>query len=724
MHRSLPNPSFSIASTGIGRITFDDGSRPLNVLDQSTMAGLVAALDEAREAVAAGRLRVLVFDSGKPGSFIAGADIEAIRAIEGPDDGEAKARTGQAIYLDVEAFPVPTLAAIDGLCLGGGLELALACRFRVCSDHPKTRLGVPEVQLGVLPGWGGTTRLPRLVGLQAALDLMLKGTPVTPSKAKRIGLVSQVLPHEEFRERSDDFALQTLSMPRGASRLKRSWAKRLLEDTLPGRIAILAAARRAVLAKTNGRYPAPLKIIDVLRRSLGKSVTESLALEAQAFGQLTATPTHANLLHLFGLREDARKTTRAVPGGRATPIERIGVVGAGVMGGGIAQLAAFREVEVRLKDIRDEAIVGGLRHARELFDTAIERRKVSRAEGDRRMALIRGGLDWHGFQGADLVVEAVVERLDVKRSVLREVEEVTSADCVLATNTSSLSVDAMAEGLARPERLCGLHFFNPVHKMPLVEVVRGAATDDDTLATVHAFAVALGKVPVICNDGPGFLVNRILGPYLNEAGHLLADGASIEAIDRVATDFGMPMGPLRLMDEVGLDIARHAGATLHAAFGDRMAPAAPLLALADTERLGRKNGLGFYRYGENGEAQVDAGVLAEIWSSIGAGSVEGHDEGAIRERLILAMVNEAARVLDDKIVARAADVDLGMIMGTGFPPFRGGLLRFADAHHPRKLVDMLERLATDVGERFTPAPLLRRLAEEDRGFYAAFGGPE
>ena len=724
MDRRTPNPSFSIAPTGIGRITFDDTSRPLNVLDQPTMADLVTALGDAREAIAAGRLRVLVIDSAKPGSFIAGADIEAIRAIEGPDDGEAKARAGQAIYHDVEALPVPTVAAIDGLCLGGGLELALACRFRVCSDHPKTRLGVPEVQLGVLPGWGGTTRLPRLVGLQAALDLMLTGSPATPSKAKRIGLVSRVLPHEEFRERCDEFALEALAMPRGASRLKRSWSKRLLEDTLPGRIAILAAARRSVLAKTNGRYPAPLKIIDVLKRSLGKSVPEALALEARAFGELTATPTHANLLHLFGLREDARKTARAVPLGRPTPIERIGVVGAGIMGGGIAQLAAFREVDVRLKDIRDEAIVGGLRHARELFDTAVKRRKVSRDEGDRRMALIRGGLDWHGFQGADLVVEAVVERLDVKRLVLSEVETVTSADCVLATNTSSLSVDAMAEGLSRPERFCGLHFFNPVHKMPLVEVVRGAATDDDTLATVHAFAVALGKVPVICNDGPGFLVNRILGPYLNEAGHLLADGASIEAIDRVATDFGMPMGPLRLMDEVGLDIARHAGATLHTAFGDRMAPAAPLLALADTERLGRKNGMGFYRYDERREPQVDPGVLAEIWASIGAGSVDGHDEGSIRERLVLSMINEAARVLDDGIVARASDVDLGMIMGTGFPPFRGGLLRFADAHHPRKLLDMLESLEAEVGPRFAPAPALRRLAEEDRGFYAAFGGPE
>lgn len=721
MSRSAPSPTFAVDSDGVGRITFDDPHRSLNVLDEQVMATFATCLDEARQAAVTGRLRVLVVESGKEGSFIAGADVEAIGDIEGPDDGEAKARAGQELYLELERFPTPTVAAIDGLCLGGGLEMALACRYRICSDHPRTRLGLPEVQLGILPGWGGTTRLPRLVGLQAALELLLTGDPVKPSKALRMGLVSEVVPHDIFPARTTAFALESLDLPSGASRPERKVLTRLLDDTLPGRRIVLAAARRRVVEKTGGRYPAPLKILDVLKRGLGGSVADSLALEARAFGELTSTPTHASLLHVFHLREAARKTARAVPGGTPRPVERIGVVGAGVMGGGIAQLAAFRDVEVRMKDIRDDAVAGGLQHARELFDKAVERRKLRRADADRKMALISGGLEWHGFHTADLVIEAVVERMDVKRSVLKEVEGVVGSDAVVATNTSSLSVDAMAEALDRPARFCGIHFFNPVHKMPLVEIVRGAATDDDTVATAHAFAVALGKVPVVCADGPGFLVNRILGPYMNEAGHLLADGASVAAVDLAATDFGMPMGPLRLMDEVGLDIARHAGATLHEAFGDRMAPAGPLLALAETERLGRKNGRGFYRYAQGKAQGVDPDVLAELGDAVPRGSSDAPDTDEIRQRLVLAMINEAARVLDDGIVDSAGEVDLAMIMGTGFPPFRGGLLRFADAHHPRSLVEMLERLEDRLGPRFTPAPLLRRLAEEDRGFYDAFG---
>lgn len=713
-------PHLSIGANGIGRITFDDPTRSLNVLDERVMSTLAARLAEAREAAAAGRLEVLIVESAKPSGFIAGADIDAIAEIQDPDDGEAKARAGQDIYLDLESFPTPTIAAIDGVCLGGGLELALACRFRICTDDPTTRLGLPEVQLGLLPGWGGTTRLPRLIGLQAALDLLLTGSPVSASKARRIGLVSEVVPKAVFADRIDAFALESLSLPRGASRKRRRWTLRLIDETLPGRTAVLAMARRRVLEKTGGRYPAPLKILDVLKRSLGGTVPDALAIEARAFGQLAATPTHANLLHLFRLREGARKTDTTQGAGRPRAIDRVGVVGAGVMGGGVAQLAAFRDVEVRLKDIRDEAVVGGLQHARGLFDRAVERRKLSRSEADRRMALIRGGIDWHGFQTADLVVEAVVERLDVKKSVLRELESETGPHCILTTNTSSLSVDAMAEALEAPGRFCGLHFFNPVHKMPLVEVVRGADTHDDTIATVHAFAVALGKVPVICRDGPGFLVNRILGPYLNEAGHLLSDGASIEAIDQVATDFGMPMGPLRLMDEVGLDIARHAGETLHRAFGERLKPASSLLALQDTERRGRKNGLGFYRYDDKAAPAPDPSVLAEIWAGLDGHATSAPESAEIRERLVLSMVNEAARVLSDRIVDTAGAVDLGMIMGTGFPAFRGGLLRFADAHHPRKLVDMLNDLADRVGVRFTPAPLILELAAADQSFYDRF----
>jgi 3-hydroxyacyl-CoA dehydrogenase/enoyl-CoA hydratase/3-hydroxybutyryl-CoA epimerase len=714
-----PTPRLTVDADRIAWIAFDDPTRAVNVLDEPSMARLADLLEIVRREAAEGRVRVVVFRSDKPDGFIAGADLDAIGSIEGPADGEAKALLGQAIYLDVERLPVPTIAAVHGICVGGGTELALACRHRVCSDHSGTRIGLPEVQLGLLPAWGGTTRLPRLVGLQAALPLLLGGEPVGPAKALRLGLVGEVLPSASFPRAVREFALGAPELPNGASRKRRKLLTRLLDDTVPGRRLVLARARRSVLARTGGHYPAPLRILELLRRGMGRPVPEALALEARAFGELVATSVHANLFHLFRLREEARKTARVVSGGSPRPVRRIGVVGAGVMGGGIAQLAAYHDIDVRLKDIQDDAVSHGLRHARELFDKAVARRKLTRREAARKMERVAGGLDYHGFATLDLVVEAVVERLDVKRAVIAELERHAPGDCVLATNTSSLSVDELARGLERPERVCGMHFFNPVHRMPLVEVVRGEATSDDTAATVHAFAVALGKVPVVCRDGPGFLVNRILAPYLNEAGWLLAEGARIEDVDGAALRFGMPMGPFRLLDEVGIDIARHAGATLHEALGERFAPSPPLAALGETGRLGRKNGRGFYRYEGDQEKGVDPDVYAELGDAAG-GARREIDEEEIRVRLLLSMINEAARVLDDGVVGTAGDVDLGMIMGTGFPPFRGGLLRFADAHHPRSLVERLRELEGRVGTRFRPAPLLLRLSDEDRCFYDAF----
>lgn len=396
------------------------------------------------------------------------------------------------------------------------------------------------------------------------------------------------------------------------------------------------------------------------------------------------------------------------------------------MGGGIGQLAAARGIRVYMKDIRHEAVTGGLQHARSLFDKAVSRRRMTKLEAAQAQERISGGLEYHGLSGADLVVEAIVEKMDVKRAVLREAEAHVSPDCVLATNTSSLSVGEMAEALEHPERFCGMHFFNPVHRMPLVEVIRGPRTSDEAIATVYRLSVELGKVPVVVGDGPGFLVNRILGPYLNEAGFLLEDVGSVEVIDRVAREFGMPMGPLRLIDEVGIDVSGHAGASLHAGLGDRLAPSPVLLALGETGRLGRKGGLGFYRYEKGKEKDVDPGLYAALGLPAPTSSKGAPAEDTVREirrRLVVAMLNEAARILDDGIVTAARDVDLAMIMGTGFPPFRGGLMRFADTLHPRGVLDRVRALQDRYGDRFAPAPLLVRLAETDRSFYQAFPGP-
>ena len=719
------SPGFQADASRIGWITFDDPDRSANVLTEAVMRRFGETLDEARAAAREGRIHVLVVRSGKPASFIVGADIDAIASIEDPAEAETKIRMGQAVFNDLAAMPVPTVAAVHGPCVGGGLELALACRHRFLSDSKRTSVQFPEVMLGILPAWGGTTRLPRLIGLRPSLDMLLAGRKKDARAAKRLGIADEVLPADLFeakvRERAVAIAGREREQGQEPSTPPGGLIGRLVSGTAPGRAVVLAMARRQVMSTTGGHYPAPLRILDLLRKHAGGSVEESLAAEARAAAELIVSPVCKNLLHVYYLREAARKGT-GVPHGNVEPrsISVLGVLGAGVMGGGIAHLAAQNDVRVYMKDIRHEAVTGGLQHARSRFDRAVERRRLSKREARQRMELISGGLDYHGIAPADLVVEAVVERMDVKRQVLAEAERNVSTACVIATNTSSLSVNEMAGALTTPDRFCGMHFFNPVDRMPLVEVVRGEATSDRTVATVYAFALRLDKVPVVVADGPGFLVNRILGPYLNEAGFLLGDGASIERVDAVAKEFGMPMGPLRLIDEVGIDVSRHAGASLHQALGDRLTPSPALVALGNTERLGKKGGAGFYRYERGREKGVDESVYEELASVLPPR--RDMPEREIRMRLLVAMINEAARVLDEGIAASAADVDLAMIMGTGFPPFRGGLLRFADTLHPRSVCEHARELQGSHGNRFEPPPLLERLANEDQTFYEAFPG--
>ncbi|MDH5591129.1 MAG: 3-hydroxyacyl-CoA dehydrogenase NAD-binding domain-containing protein, partial [Gemmatimonadota bacterium] len=554
-------------------------------------------------------------------------------------------------------------------------------------------------------------------GLSAALDLLLTGKQIPSRKALRMGFADRVVPAELFRDQVRIFAVD---LPSPARRAKPGMITRLLDSTPPGRRLVLTLARRKVVATTGGHYPAPLRILDVLRRTVGKSVGAGLEAEARTAAELVVSPVSKNLIHVFHMREATRKGSGVSdPSVRPRPVDEMGVLGAGVMGGGIAQIAAYKGIRVRMKDIRHDAITGGLQHARALFDKAVRRKKLRPLEADQAMERISGSLDYSGFRTADLVVEAVVERMEVKKAVLREVEDLTRPGSVLSTNTSSLSVDGMAEALRRPEDFCGIHFFNPVDRMPLVEIVRGTRSSDATVATAYAFALKLGKVPVVVGDGPGFLVNRILGPYLNESGHLLADGGSIEEVDGAAKAFGMPMGPLRLIDEVGIDVSKHAGAVLHAALGDRLAPSPVLIALGDSGRLGRKGGSGFYRYEKGREKGVDPSVYAALGATVpSARRTLGHRE--IRRRLVTMMINEAARALEEGVVSSAAAVDLAMIMGTGFPPFRGGLLRFADTFHLRAVLDRTLELEASHGPRFAPPALLVDLADRDKGFYEAF----
>jgi 3-hydroxyacyl-CoA dehydrogenase/enoyl-CoA hydratase/3-hydroxybutyryl-CoA epimerase len=694
-------------------LVFDDPDKKVNILTTPVMERLDGLLGEVETAATEGRVRALVVRSGKDGSFIAGADVGEIQGITDPDEGREKAARGQAVFQRLHRLRVPTIAAVDGICLGGGTELILACDVRLASDRDETKIGLPEIKLGILPGFGGTTRLPRLTGLIAASDIILAGKSVSARKAQRIGLIHERMHPGVLYDRAAELAGSLAEGGKSPSRARPGLVQRAAEATPLGRRLILRQARKQVMRQTKGRYPAPLKAIEVMKRSAGKSLKKALAIEARALGELIATPESKNLIHVFHLMEGAKK---AGPDARGRPVERVAVLGAGVMGGGIAQLLAYRGLSVRLKDIDRAALSTGLHHARSMFDKLVERRRLTRREALDRMNAISPSLDYAGFGTVDLVIEAVVERMDVKKSVLRETEEEVGGDAVLTTNTSSLSVTEMQSALERPESFAGMHFFNPVHRMPLVEVIRGEHTSDGAVATVFDLTLRLGKTPVLVRDGPGFLVNRVLTPYLNEAGFLLMEGASIAEIDDALLEFGMPMGPLRLLDEVGLDIARHAGQTMHDAFGERLAPSPALLALEDTDRLGRKNEKGFYTY-EGGKDQHPDPSIYEDLAAVVDGDRPSISSREIVDRCVLPMVNEAARILDEGIVRSPGDVDLAMITGTGFPPFRGGLLRWADAIGLRTVLAKLESFQREHGARFEPAALLRSTAEAGEGFY-------
>lgn len=743
------NPRLRVGADGLGRLVFDDPVQAHNILDADTFRGLAEAVGVAEAEAASGRLRALEIASAKPGSFIAGADVNAIAALADAQAGEEASRRGQALFARVAALPAPVVASIRGVCLGGGAELALACHFRVAADDEGTRIGFPEVSLGILPGWGGTARLPGVVGLRAALELALSGKPASAAKAGRIGLVDRVFPASQFERRAGEFARRLAAggaepAPAGAktrrrpgrtraraalppgeaartgarTRRRRGLGARILDGTPFGRALVLSAARRQVVRRTGGRYPAPLKIVEVFRRGAQRSLRRRFDLEARAVGELAASQVCRNLIFLFRMRERARKGPWSEDG-VAAPVGRAAVVGAGVMGGGIAQSLAYRDVPVRLKDVAHEAVSAGLAASRALFDEAVKRRRLRRRDADRKMALVSGGVTYAGVSRADLVIEAVVERMDAKRAVLREIEAVVGRQTVVVTNTSSLSVDEMAAALDRPERFAGMHFFNPVHRMPLVEVVRGARTSASTLETVAALAVRLGKTPVVTADSPGFLVNRILAPFLNEAGHLLDEGWDARAVDAAWKAFGAPMGPYRLMDEVGIDVVRHAGETMASALGGRMTPAPALVALGRTDRLGRKGGRGFYVYRTGKPDRFDASVYADAGLRSSRSAPAAKD---VQDRLVLAMINEAARVLEEGIAASAADVDLAMVMGAGFPPFRGGLLKYADDRGAAAALSAATALRRRLGERYAPSSLLRRLGEAGETFHGAFPG--
>ncbi|TMQ62884.1 MAG: hypothetical protein E6K79_11555 [Candidatus Eisenbacteria bacterium] len=707
-HTTAPwEPPFRLEAlqSGIAILWFDDPARKVNLLDS-------ASLDVLREALASLKARTtvpraLILASRKDGQFIAGADVAEFDRLEGPAEAEAKARDAQQLFEEIAQLPYPTVAAIDGPCLGGGTELALAFRYRIASDNRSTSIGLPEVKLGIMPGFGGTQRLPRLVGFVQALTLILSGRALDPYRARKIGLVDEVLPKERFAHRALAWTESLLANPRSLKRRGPPFVHRVLQSIPPFRAFALDQARKSVERQTHGHYPAPFEIIRVLGATYGMRLTDGLRIERKAVARLLFTAESINLRRLFMLGEEAK---RVPPASDAHRVESAAVLGAGVMGGEIAYLLSQSDVHVRLRDVKPEPILHSLAHARSLFEREVSRRRLTPAEVRRGMARIEPALDLSGLKRIDFVLEAVVEDLSVKQALLKEVEAQVPETCVLATNTSSLSVRAMARGLKRPGRVVGMHFFNPATRMPLVEVILGDGTERDALDTVLALARRLKKTPVLVNDAPGFLVNRVLMPYLSEAVGLVERGNAIRTIDAELRRFGMPLGPLELLDEIGLDVARKVAHVLEEAFGGRMASIGLIERLVAAGSLGKKSGLGFYRYEKGQRKDVNPALQAVATSTTPTPSQE------ISDRLIDAMVNEAAIALDEGVVARAEDVDLAMVFGTGFPPFRGGLLRHGDTVGISTIVDRLARRQQE-GATAGPCGRLQRMALGNERFY-------
>jgi 3-hydroxyacyl-CoA dehydrogenase / enoyl-CoA hydratase / 3-hydroxybutyryl-CoA epimerase len=698
---------------GIAILRLNQPGKPVNVISAALVEEMNRILEHL-EKDEGSSIRAAVIISEKKGTWIAGADIEQFKDFRAAADGEAASRAGQELLTRMEALLIPTVAAIDGAALGGGLETALACTYRIATDSSKTKLGLPEVNLGIIPGAGGTQRLPRLIGLAGALDLMLTGKQLDGRRARSAGIVDEVVPApvllREALRAARDLASGKLK-PKGA---RRKGSPKFAEN-LPGlRGFIFRKAREGVMSKTHGLYPAPLRLLEVVEKGLDRPIQEGFNLEAKAFGELAVTPEARSLVHLFFTTTAAKNDPELGEDAKPKEVEQIAVVGAGFMGAGIAAVSAEAGIDVRLKDVKPEAAAKGLKTARDTLIKRAKRKKAKPYEITKVIDRVSATTEYTGFHPADVIVEAVFEEIGLKHRVFGEIEAHIGEDTVLGTNTSTIPIAKLAEGSKRPENVIGLHFFSPVDKMPLLEIITHPGTAPWVTATSHAYAKKIGKTPIIVNDSPGFYANRILSPYMAEAALLLEEGAAIEDIDKAMTAWGYPVGPITLYDEVGLDVAQKAGKILFDAFSDRFKPSVVIDKMVADGRLGRKNSKGFYKYGEDGKK---AGVDDAVYGVIGAPARKKVSREEIQERLGLMMVNEAIRTLEEGVLRSARDGDVGAVMGIGFPPFRGGPFWYVDQTGAAKVLERVRALEAKHGVRFTPAQMLVDYAGGNKKFF-------
>ncbi|MES3038634.1 MAG: 3-hydroxyacyl-CoA dehydrogenase NAD-binding domain-containing protein [Bdellovibrionota bacterium] len=705
----IPNGEIAI-------VEFDLPGEKVNKLSTPVMLRLKEVIAQLRSSP----YKAAVFISNKPKIFIAGADIEEIKNLKTSAEVDRAVAYGQNIFNEVEDLGIPIVAAVHGACAGGGCELILACDYRIATDDPSTRIGLPETQLGILPGFGGSIRLPKVIGLQAAMPIILGGKLISAKNALKTGLIDRMVHPNNLRDEAIKMAQEAISKGKRHKKFKPvGLMNKLIEGPLKG--VAYGKARKGVLKITKGHYPAPIKALEVIQKTYHWSDRQkALDVERAGFIEVATTDISKNLIHVFYLTEMVKKQS-GIKGVEVKPktVNHLGILGAGTMGGGIAYVAADKGIRVRMKDLNYEALGKGIKHAAELWGKLTKKRIINEYQFKQKVDLVEGAIDYRGFKTLDLVVEAIVEDMNIKQKVIAETASQMRPDAIIATNTSSLSVTEMSKGHPRPEYFAGMHFFNPVDKMPLVEVIRGEKTSDETIATIFELSKRMGKMPVVVKDGPGFLVNRLLLPYMAEAAFLLEEGMDIEKVDKAYVhQFGMPMGPFALMDEVGLDVCIKVLKIFKKAFGDRVDMAPCMTKLETSGRLGKKNGKGFYLHdAAKRTSTVDPTIYSELGLSAPTNPLS--DQECI-ERGVFAMVNECSRALiDDKIVDSPNEVDLAMIMGTGFPPFRGGLLKYADTLGTKYIADQLEKYAgqKNAGKRLAPSPTLKDMAAQNRSFY-------
>jgi len=711
--RTYKSLEIQASEQSVLNVLIDVPNESMNVFNDVLLSDLENLLDDLEATDAS---RAIVFRSGKPSGFLAGADLKQFSQLKTNRDVEAIIFRGQELFRRIANLPMPTVAVIEGVCLGGGLEFAMACDYRVAVDRDETKLGLPETQLGLIPGWGGTQRLPKLVGLTRGVQMILAGKRLDAQRALRHGLVDAVVPISDVEMALERFVNDVLHGDVSRSK-SRSWSRWFLDRTDLGNWLVMRSALGQV-RKSSRRYPALPAALRAIRAGLDAGLDAGLATECKEFVSLVNTSSTRNLLHLFFNRERARSSktwSSETPSG----VNTIGVLGAGVMGIGIAQVALLASYEVIVRDLNEDILKSGKRKLESLLNKALSKGVISVDEFETCLDRVSFTQEIAPFHDVDLVIEAIVEDMNIKQKAFAELDVVLPEHAILVSNTSALSVTKMAESTQRPDRVAGLHFFNPVHKMPLIEVVRGKKTSEQTLATLVKVAKRLGKSPIVVEDAPGFLVNRILFPYLDEAVRLATEGVPVNEIDREAVAFGMPMGPIELLDTVGIDVAAHVAKTL-SQLSLEESPTPELLAhMVERGELGLKTGKGFYTYRDGQRHHISHPPVAKLreLSDVQAVQFDGEELSPIQLRLVAALMIASVECLENNIVEEPWMVDLGMILGTGFPPFRGGPIRLIDQWGIGTVAGMMEDLAEVCGPRFSPPETLVVMADEKRSFF-------